>query len=181
MNQNAELVGIDKITDVEDVVVDAGVEKGIINLGMFGDKRVIVNSQGQLNLCAGSFALNSLELNSGALVRMPETGNVVIYVIHDFQWRGKFTTTEYEDIAKRLKIYVLGSGSMHIETNFAGQLVAPEGDVIIGQSGKDHYGSVYAKSIVIHQNTKFTWVPYVESATSATVARINKIYNVEFF
>jgi len=87
----------------------------------------------------------------------------------------------YEDIAKRLKIYVLGTGNMYIETNFAGQLVAPEGDVIIGQAGKHHHGSVYAKSIVIHQNTKFTWVPYVESATNTTIARINEIYNVEFF
>jgi hypothetical protein len=90
---------------------------------LLGDKKVIVNSQGQLNLYEGSFVLNSLQLNSGALVRMPETGNVVIYVIHDFQWRGHFTTMNYQDIAKRLKIYVLGTGNMHIETNFAGQLV----------------------------------------------------------
>ena len=87
----------------------------------------------------------------------------------------------YVYVAKRLKIYVLGTGNMHIETNFAGQLVAPDGDVIIGQSGKHYYGAVYAKSIVIHQNTKFTWVSYVEAATSTTIARINDIYNAEFF
>ena len=146
MNQDTELDGIDNITDVSEVVVNAQVERGIIGLGLLGDKKVIVNSQGQLNLYEGRYILNSLQLNSGALVKMPETGNVVIYVINDFQWRGHFTTMNYEYVAKRLKIYVLGTGNMHIETNFAGQLVAPDGDVIIGQAGKHYYGAVYAKS-----------------------------------
>ena len=35
--------------------------------------------------------------------------------------------------------------------------------MVVGQSGKNFYGAIYAKSIVVHQNTKITWVPFVET------------------
>ncbi len=50
------------------------------------------------------------------------------------------------------------------------------GDTLGGNSGfvvENFYGAVYAKSIVVHQNTKITWVPFVEVQADAVVANID--------
>ena len=36
-----------------------------------------------------------------------------------------------------------------------------------GQSGKQFYGAIFAKSIVVHQDTKITWVPFVADSIGA--------------
>lgn len=33
-----------------------------------------------------------------------------------------------------------------------------------------HYGAIFAKSIVVHQNTKITWVPFVSNSLNTTLA-----------
>lgn len=43
--------------------------------------------------------------------------------------------------------------------------------VVVGQSGKEFYGSIQAKEIVVHQNTKFTWVPYVAPEKKSVIAQ----------
>ncbi|MDO5572306.1 MAG: hypothetical protein Q4F97_12710 [Bacteroidales bacterium] len=44
---------------------------------------------------------------------------------------------------------------------------------VVGQSGKNFYGAIYAKSIVVHQNTKVIWVPFVEEQANTVVANID--------
>ena len=82
------------------------------------------------------------------MLEMPATGLVELYIGKDFQWKGAFTSSNLANIAQRFKIYYVGTNT------------APHAKVILGQSGKKYYGSIYAKSIVVHQNTTFTWVPY---------------------
>lgn len=43
-----------------------------------------------------------------------------------------------------------------------GTIVAPNAEVVVGQSCKNFYGAIYAKSIVI-QNTRIIWVPFVQT------------------
>ena len=59
---------------------------------------------------------------------------------------------------------------LFIQTDFAGTIIAPNAEVVVGQSGKNFYGAIYAKSIVVHQNTKITWVPFVSNSLSSIVA-----------
>ncbi|HHX15787.1 MAG TPA: hypothetical protein GX724_06460 [Fibrobacter sp.] len=132
-----------------------------------------VNSNGRLKLESGSFTLSSLKINNDAMIEMPETGNVELYIGKEFQWKGRFTSNNFADIAQRLKIYYVGSNSSYIETNFAAMIVAPNAKVVLGQSGKYYYGSVYAKSIVVHQNTKFTWIPYKSPSGNLAMAKTN--------
>ena len=63
-----------------------------------------------------------------------------------------------------------GSNRVYIQTNFAGTIIAPNAEVVIGQSGKEFYGAIFAKSIVVHQNTKITWVPFVSNSLNTTLA-----------
>lgn len=46
---------------------------------------------------------------------------------------------------------------INIQTNFAGMIMAPNAEVVVGQSGKNFYGAIYAKAIVVHQNANFAW------------------------
>ena len=55
-------------------------------------------------------------------------------------------------------------------------IVLYPGDTLGGNSGfvvENFYGAIYAKSIVVHQNTKITWVPFVEAQANAVVANID--------
>lgn len=42
--------------------------------------------------------------------------------------------------------------------------------MVVGQGVKTYYGAIYAKSIVVHQDTKFTWMPYVSFEENSVVA-----------
>ena len=75
--------------------------------------------------------------------------------------------------AQRIMVYYYGTNRVFIQTDFAGTVIAPNAEVVIGQSGKNFYGAIYAKSIVVHQNTKITWVPFVEVQADAVVANID--------
>ena len=72
---------------------------------------------------------------------------------------------------------------MFIQSDFAGTIVAPNAEVVVGQSGKNFYGAIYAKSIVIHQNTRIVWVPFVQTQVGTIVAEaghLNLEYVVDF-
>lgn len=49
------------------------------------------------------------------------------------------------------------------DTGANARIVAPNAEVVIGQSGKHYFGAIYAKKIVVHQDTKVTWVPFEET------------------
>ena len=53
--------------------------------------------------------------------------------------------------------------------SFAGTIVAPNAKVIVGQVGKNFYGAIYAKSIVVHQDTKVTWVPVLHETVNVVI------------
>ena len=67
---------------------------------------------------------------------------------------------------------------------WSGTIVAPNAEVVVGESGKRFYGAIYAKSIVIHQNTRFVWVPFVPKQTSNAIAKQEDdamlIYTISF-
>ena len=72
-------------------------------------------------------------------------------------------TDDMVSAAQRVMVYYYGTNRVFIQTDFAGTIVAPNAEVIVGQSGKNFYGAIYAKSITVHQNTRITWVPFVQS------------------
>lgn len=49
----------------------------------------------------------------------------------------------------------------------------PNAEVVVGQSGKNFYGAIYAKCIVVHQNAKIIWVPFVAGTSSSVIAGID--------
>ena len=128
------------------------------------------NSNSELNLNKMSdFELGSLKFQYGAKLYAP-TKSVIFHIGNDFQWNGTIVTDDMISAAQHIKVVYYGTDRVYIQTDFAGTIIAPNAEVVVGQSGKNFYGAIYAKSFVVHQNTKITWVPFVSNSLSSIVA-----------
>ena len=86
--------------------------------------------------------------------------------------------------AQHIMFYYYGTNRVFVQTDFAGTIIAPNAEVVVGQSGKHFYGAIFAKSIVIHQNTVVTWVPFVQLQPNAIIAKASKLnldYTINFW
>lgn len=132
---------------------------------------------------ASEFHLGSLKFQRGAKLYAPTEG-IVLHVGNNFQWNGTLVTDDMVLAAKHIKIYYYGTKRVYIQTNFAGTIIAPNAEVIIGQTGKNFYGAVFAKSIVVHQDTRITWVPFEPTSINSVLACNNDVisnYTVNFW
>ncbi|NLB63816.1 MAG: hypothetical protein GX801_06890, partial [Fibrobacter sp.] len=122
----------------------------------------------------GNLLAGSLRFQQGAKLYAHPLGNLVFHIGNDFQWNGTIETNDMIAAAQRIKIYYYGTNRVFIHTDFAGTIIAPNAEVVIGQASKKYYGAIYAKSIVVHQNTKITWVPFVENNPNAVTLNTNQ-------
>ena len=113
--------------------------------------------------------LGSLKFQYGAKLYAPPE-NIVFHIGDDFQWNGTVVADDMVSAAQHILVYYFGTNRVFVQTNFAGTIIAPNAEVVVGQSGKRFYGAIYAKSIVIHQNTRFIWVPFVPVQTNNAIA-----------
>ena len=139
------------------------------------------NASLQFNL-TGNLFVGSLKFQNGATLYAPNE-SAIFHIGNDFQWNGTVETDDMISAAQHIMVYYYGTNRVFVQTDFAGTIIAPNAEVVVGQSGKNFYGSVFAKSIVVHQNTKITWVPFVftQPRTVAMEAdELNLNYTVKF-
>ena len=133
-----------------------------------------------INLFAGS-----LKFQKGAKLNVPIEKSVTFYVGKDFQWNGEIVASDMVAAASHIMVYYYGTNTVFVQTNFAGTIIAPNAEVVIGQTGKEFYGAIFAKSIIVHQETKVTWVPFVNTQAGVVAVNDNNFtglnYSVEFF
>lgn len=115
----------------------------------------------------GDLLAGSLEFQNGARLHAPVGESVIFHVGDEFQWKGAIVATDMVSAARHIKIYYYGTRTVYVQADFAGTIVAPNAEVSVGQSGKNFYGAIFAKSIVVHQDTKITWVPFVADSIGA--------------
>ncbi len=163
---DAAVLGYDDFSIASRRVVNSG---ELLYSGIFGAASGHVdytfNSGSELKFnVAGSLFAGSLKFQHGTKLNVPASG-VTFYVGNDFLWNGSLVADDMVAAARKIKVYYYGTERVYIHADFAGTIVAPNAEVVIGQSGKNYFGAIYAKSIVIHQGTKVTWVPFEESST----------------
>lgn len=154
-------------------VINSG--KGVIweKTGKFSFTEYIFNSGSELSFSqGGEFYVGSLVFQKGAKLNMPVDASIAFHIGEEFQWNGTVVANDMVAAAQHLKIYYYGTKRVYVQTDFAGTIVAPNAEVVVGQSGKNFYGTIYAKSIVVHQNTKVTWVPFKENTSNSVLAGI---------
>lgn len=124
--------------------------------------------------------IGSLQFQAGAKLNVL-SGSLEMHVGNNFQWNGEIVAESMIKAAQNIIIYYYGTETVYVQTNFAGTIVAPNAEVVIGQAyGKKYYGAIFAKRIVVHQNTIFTWVPYAPSEFNSMLVYATDRYNVDF-
>jgi hypothetical protein len=128
----------------------------------------------------GNLQAGSLIFQKGAKLNAPTGGSVTFHIGKNFQWNGTIVAGDMIAAAQHIMVIYYGSNTVFVQTNFAGTIIAPNAEVVIGQSGKEFYGAIFAKSIVVHQETKVIWVPFVNVQTNAVAMNDNNFIKLNY-
>ena len=118
----------------------------------------------------GEFYAGALKFQKDSKLIPQTNGSVIFYVGNDFQWNGTIVADDMVSAAHHFMIYYYGTNPVYIQTEFAGTIIAPNAEVIVGQVGKNFYGAIYAKSIEVHQDTKVIWVPFLRESVNSVLS-----------
>ncbi len=123
--------------------VDADQTAALGPPGAYGD--VLVNSRGTLTLSSGTYFLKSLAIQSGATVRVDQSGGpLILYVLDSFAYRGSVVSTTGASV--NLMVGYLGTAPVLIEARFGGTFVAPYATLTLGSTIPAQYsGAFFAK------------------------------------
>ena len=89
----------------------------------------------------------------------------------NFQWNAATENEEKSIIANGFKLYYYGSDRFFVHGAWAGTIIAPNAQLVLGQThNKELYGQFYGRGVVVHQYSKVYRVPFnpQKSATSNT-------------
>ena len=89
-------------------------------------------------------------------------------------------TNDMVSAAQHIMVYYYGTNTVFVQTDFAGSIIAPNAEVVVGQAGKNFYGSIFAKSIVVHQYTTVTWVPFIPAQVNGVVAKAGNLQSFSY-
>ncbi len=127
----------------------------------YGDYTVKRSSK--LRLAPGTYYFNSLSIESqGILEMLNSNGPIFVYVRNNFTFRGTITRSA----SKGNYLFGLArkSGeppnSAIIEAPFKGIVVAPYGQVSLSSASTGHEGSFFGKTLIAHQWTSITHLPF---------------------
>lgn len=116
---------------------------------------VKVEAGGTLIIPSGTVYIGTMQLDPRSKVRFAMPGQeTTIHVKDDFTWRATTLNNaeEYDIIALGFKLVLHASGKrMFIDDMMAGNIVAPYSEVVIAQSRKLFYGTIFADKISVHQ------------------------------
>ena len=82
-------------------------------------------------------------------------------------WRAKLkrqNNVKDSTIARGVKLMQHGSETMFIEGEWAGTILAPNADLVLGQSNKIVYGRFAGKNVTVHQYAVVKFVPFNPTA-----------------
>lgn len=120
---------------------------------------VTVNSRAKLQLSAGVYYVNALDVeSSGSLVLNKINGAVIIYVRNTLIYRGQIIDAGGPE-GDFLLVY-LGATSASLEQPFTGTVVAPNASLTLATTTVGHRGTFFAHDIEVHQATTVVAVPF---------------------
>ncbi len=141
--------------------------------GVASFKTVKVEAGGKLYFDEGEFTVNNLQLDARATIDFVKPGfSTVLHVNDKIQWNAATENENKSIIARGLKLYYYGSERFFVHGAWAGTIIAPNAQLVLGQTqNKEIYGQFYGKSIVVHQYSKVYRVPFnpQKSTTSNTL------------
>ncbi len=138
---------------------------------------VKVEGNAKIKILPGTYYIGSIQLDSRSSVEFMEPGQeTVMHVNGNFTWRATTDNkaAEYSIIAQGFKLIQHAHGQrMYIDNMVAGNIVAPYSDVVVAQARKLFYGTIFAKSISVHQYAKFYHVDFNPIPNSLVLSMSN--------
>ena len=132
-----------------------------------------------IKILPGTYYIESIQLDPQSKVQFSAPGQeTVMHINGDFTWRATTgnKAEDYATIAQGFKLIQHAQGiRMYIDNMVAGNIIAPNAEVIIAQSRKVFYGKIYANKISVHQYAKLYHVdfsPIQPPQNNLTVASI---------
>jgi RHS repeat-associated protein len=125
--------------------------------------QVSIKSRANLYLTSGTYYFNNLEMDINSNLVLDESaGPIKIYVKNNVALGAniKHIGISEEEGAKRFFMGYLGTNTIVFGNSFSGTFVAPKASVILGQSVKVLKGMFIANNIALHQDSKFTFIPF---------------------
>ena len=106
--------------------------------------------------------MNNLQLDAGATIDFVKPGfSTVLHVNEKIQWNAVFENAKKSIIAKGFKLYYYGSDRFFVHGAWAGTIIAPNAQLVLGQTqNKEIIGQFYGRSVVVHQYSKVYRAPF---------------------
>jgi hypothetical protein len=124
--------------------------------GRYGTLQVF--SGGKLNLSAGTYFIDNLDLESSAkLILNQDAGPVILYVRTSAIYRGAITTTS--GVSPDLLFGYFGTADLFIQASFVGTIVAPTAKIVLGMVTAGHTGAFFGANIEVSANTTVNFRP----------------------
>ena len=126
-----------------------------------------------IKILPGTYYIGSIQLDPQSKVKFREPGQeTVMHINGDFTWRAttKHDAEIYPIIAQGFKLIQHAQNyTMYIDNMVAGNIIAPNAEVIIAQSRKIFYGKIYAYKISVHQYAKLYHVDFSPIQSNLTL------------
>ena len=117
----------------------------------------------------GEFHFGELQMDASGQIEYVHPGyKSVFHVNGSCIWRAKLNQlNNLQDstiIARGVMLMQHGSETMFIEGEWAGTILAPNADLVLGQSNKIVYGRFAGKNVTVHQYATVKIVPFNPTA-----------------
>ena len=146
-------------------------------------KKLKVESGGIVYFPVGKIYVGDLQLESGSKVSFENPmKNTILYVKRNILWRSKFFYkggaggVSHFQVAAKFKLIYFGSNKTFFDTNWYGTIIAPNAEIILGQThNKRLYGQFYANKIIVHQYSDLYNAPFKPDQE-----QLDYVFNIKF-
>ena len=130
--------------------------------GAVSFKTIKVEAGGRLYFDEGEITVNNLQLDAGATIDFVKPGfSTILHVNEKIQWNASTENEDKSSVAKGFKLYYYGSDRFFVHGAWAGTIIAPNAQLVLGQThNKELYGQFYGKSVTVHQYSEVYRVPF---------------------
>lgn len=131
-------------------------------------KKLSVAPGGTLRVPMGEFHFGELQMDASSQIEYMNSGYKSVFHLNGpCIWRAKLkrqNNVKDSTIARGVKLMQHGSETMFIEGEWAGTILAPNADLVLGQSNKIVYGRFAGKNVTVHQYAVVKIVPFNPTA-----------------
>ena len=135
-------------------------------------KLLKIEAGAKLYIPTGEMTIENLQLDAGAKIVFLDPGyKTILRISNDMQWNASIeNNASATKIASGFKLIYQGYNRIFIHGQWAGTLVAPNAQLVLGQTNnKNLYGRFLGNGISVHQYSVVRMIPFTPKELLHTV------------